>query len=74
MAAERPVSVTSNKDFVDFSRDHRDLNYKLARKDRRVGVDVLVRNYLLSRGYNQATAELEKEYQKKMFVSYFLLI
>ena len=63
-----------NTDYLDFSRDQGDLNYKLARKDRRVGVDVLVRNYLLSRGYNQATAELEKEYQKKMFVSYFLLI
>ena len=71
MAAERPVL---NTDYLDSSRDQGDLNYKLARKDRRVGVDVLVRNYLLSRGYNQATAELEKEYQKKMFVSYFLLI
>ena len=45
---------------VDFSREVDDsLNSKT--KDRKLGVDILVRDYLISRGYKQAAETLDKE-------------
>ena len=64
----------ANDGYVDFSLNDVDsLNRKIPGKDRKVGVDNLVRDYLLSRGYKQAADTLDKErYQKRFESDYFM--
>jgi hypothetical protein len=64
----------ANDGYVDFSLNDVDsLNRKTPGKDRKVGVDNLVRDYLLSRGYKQAADTLDMErYQKRFESNYFM--
>ena len=64
----------ANDGYVDFSLNDVDsLNQKIPGKDRKVGVDNLVRDYLLSRGYKQAADTLDMErYQKRFESDYFM--
>ena len=61
----------ANDGYVDFSLH--DVDRKIPGKDRKVGVDNLVRDYLLSRGYKQAADTLDMErYQKRFESDYFM--